>query len=154
MPNLNRFRPDVNEVLNPGRKYKPEVLRAMKAFARSKPWRGTFQERGEKFQSLNVALAAAYGIEPPELGMIDAAPDVIATPTGPIEFYAESECDLRNRHFVLRGLSVTTYLQYFAMILGKDPFEVMSWSINLFARIFPRSFAACDKVGPFLIKRS
>src|SRR5688572_23068258 len=57
----------VAEVLNPQKRFKPDVLRAVRAFARSKPWRGSVAERQDKFRMLNAALAAAYAIEPPQL---------------------------------------------------------------------------------------
>ncbi|MCZ7635725.1 MAG: hypothetical protein M5U12_06585 [Verrucomicrobia bacterium] len=41
-------------------RYKPEVLAALREFRHSRPWRGTVQERKEKFQILHAALCRIY----------------------------------------------------------------------------------------------
>jgi hypothetical protein len=57
----------VEEVLDPTMTFKPEVVRCVRRFARSKPWRGTTAERREKFRKFHVQLAAAFDIKPPRL---------------------------------------------------------------------------------------
>jgi hypothetical protein len=48
-------------------KFKPAVLRAVRLFAKKKPWRGSVEERQEKFRWLDRALAEAYGVEEPRV---------------------------------------------------------------------------------------
>src|SRR6516162_6521417 len=67
MPYRRNYPATVAEVLDPELKFKPAALRAVRAFARSKPWRGSIAQRKAKFRRLNGALAAAYGIGEPRL---------------------------------------------------------------------------------------
>jgi hypothetical protein len=57
----------VNEVLSPQMKFKPAALRAVRAFARNRPWSGSIESRKSKFRRLNHDLSLAYGIPEPEL---------------------------------------------------------------------------------------
>jgi hypothetical protein len=52
----------VNEVLSPQMKFKPAALRAVRAFARNRPWSGSIESRKSKFRRLNHDLSLAYGI--------------------------------------------------------------------------------------------
>ena len=129
----------VTEVLNADKKYKPAVLRAVRAFRASKPWRGTIVERQEKFHKLYADLAQAYGIpEPCLMFETDETKD-----SGSSAYYPAL------RTVVLRGrLSVLTALHEFAHVLhGRSERTACRWSINLFARIFPRSFSRCRSEG-------
>jgi hypothetical protein len=125
---------NVYEVLDDNMKFRAAVLRAVRAFARSKPWRGTLAERWQKFQRLNNALAIAHRIEPPMLvlgGDGEGSSD-------------RSHYEKRRHAIVLRGrLSVVTFLHEFAHALGKDERVACRWSINLFKKCFPASFARC-----------
>ena len=56
----------------------------------------------------------------------------------------------RNR-INLPTLSVVTYLHEFAHSRGADERQACGWSINLFRRIFPRSYARCRHQGHMLI---
>src|SRR5687768_3544547 len=67
MPFERNYPETVQEVLDPNLKFKPAALRAVRAFARSKPWRGTMAQRKAKFRRLNRALARAYGMAEPRL---------------------------------------------------------------------------------------
>ena len=48
-------------------------------------------------------------------------------------------------------LSVVTYLHEFAHARGADERQAVAWSVNLFARLFPRSFARLDQHGHTLV---
>ena len=41
-----------------------ETLRAVRAFASSKPWRGTLEERQSKFRQLHTDLCRIYNVNP------------------------------------------------------------------------------------------
>jgi hypothetical protein len=116
---------------------------ALVAFRRSKPWRGTFAERMEKFQTLRQAMSDAYGIEPT------------------LEFRGEENphrvgnggYDPRKKVIVLVGkLSVVTFLHCFCRARGKDRREAFRWSLSVFKKMFPLSFARCHAVGYMLIR--
>ena len=142
MPYRANYPATVQEVLDPAVRFKPAALRAVRAFARSKPWRGTFAERWEKFITLRQALSEVYGIAPI------------------LEFWGEegghsgSSCFVPRRNtIILRGrLSVVTFLHEFAHARGADERQACRWSINLFRRCFPRSFARCRAVGHTLVR--
>jgi hypothetical protein len=122
MPYRANYPRTVAEILNPRRKYKAAVLRALKAFRRAKPWRGTVHERRVKFLELHAALCAVYG-KTTALRFVAGAPDCYMPALDAI---------------VMGGLSVVTYLHEFGHALGKDERQTCAWSINLFRRIFPR----------------
>lgn len=134
----------VREVLNPRKKYRPAALAAVRRFARSKPWRGTIAERKEKFRRLNRELAEAYAIRRPRLifRLRRLWPAV------------GNGCYCRMTHTImLEGkLSVVTYLHEFGHARGFDERDACRFSINLFARCFPRSFARCQHQGHMLVQ--
>ena len=127
------------ECLDPHRKYKPAVLRAVKAFARSKPFVGTVVERQEKFKALNTALAAAYNVpEPCLIFQTDETRD------------SGSSCFVpASRTIILRGrLSVVTLLHEIGhSLFGRSERRACRWSLNLFRRCFPRSWARLQFEG-------
>ena len=130
--NMNSQYPQtVVECLDPSRKYKPAVLRAVRAFGRAKPWTGTIAERQAKFRELNVALSAAYGVEPPKL-VFGSNP----------ERDSGSSCYIPALNaIILHGYSVVSYLHEFAHFLfGRSERKACAWSLNLFRRCFPRSW--------------
>lgn len=144
MPYRANYPATVAEVLDPGLKYKPAALRAVRAFARSKPWGGAVPERKAKFHRLNRELAAAYGIPEPRLvfDRVEAG-----APSG------ESNYRPAGHAITLAGKpSVLTYLHEFAHARGADERQACRWSINLFRRCFPRSFARCRPVGHTLVR--
>jgi len=125
----------VSAVLVEGKKYKPAALAAMRDFRRSKPFRGTPEERLEKVQNLYRALAAAYGVE---------VPTVVHNPGAP-------DCYSPTLHRIrLSNLSVVTALHEFGHALGKDEEQTCRWSINLFRRFFPRAYSRLIPVGHML----
>jgi hypothetical protein len=141
---MSDYPQSIDEVLDPNRKYPPAVLQAIRAFRAAKAWQGSLSERQAKFQTLNTALAAAYSVEPPTLVFEnDDAQD------------SGSSCYIPGSNtIILRGrLSVVTYLHEFAHFrFGRSERKACEWSINLFARCFPRSFARCVRDGHMLRK--
>jgi hypothetical protein len=131
-------------VLDPALTFKPAALRAVRAFARSRPWRGSIAARKGKFRRLNGALAAAYGSTRPRLVFAGVEAD---TSSGASSYRPATHT------ITLAGkLSVLTYLHEFAHARGADERQACRWSINLFRRSFPRSFARCRAVGHTLVR--
>jgi hypothetical protein len=143
MPRRNNLL-TVAALVNDRKTFKPEVITAAKAYARSKPWQGTIEERQTKLKTFHEALCAAYeltiGIEFVEL-RAEAVTGGVAVSRDPLQI-------------VLQGkVSVVNYLHAFAKARGVGPRERFSWSINLFKRCFPKSFDRAEKVGPYLLQR-
>ena len=130
----------VAEILDNRMTFNPNALRAVRAFAKSKPWRGTIEERQQKFRQLNTDLSAAYGISAPTL--------VFAG------FGAGDSCDSSYRPatntITLTGLSVVTLLHEHAHARGMGERGATRWSVNIFRRCFPKSYAGCQQVGHML----
>jgi hypothetical protein len=144
MPYRRNYPATVAEVLDPAIRFKPAALRAVRAFARSKPWRGTVARRKGKFRRLNRQLAAAYGIVRPRLVFVGVE---AGAPSGASNYQPLSHT------ITLAGkLSVLTYLHVFAHARGADERQACRWSLNLFRRCFPRSFARCRPVGHTLVR--
>ena len=144
MPSRRDYPATVAEVLDPAMTFKPAALRAVRAFAASKPWRGSVARRKEKFRRLNRDLAAAYGIPEPRLAFAGVE---AGGPSG-----ASSYSPARHAVTLAGKLSVLTYLHEFAHARGADERQACRWSINLFRRCFPRSFARCRAVGHTLVR--
>ena len=144
MTNSNYPR-SVAECLSETIKFKPEVLRAVRRFAKMKPWRGTVPERQEKCRWLNRALADAYGVDEPRLVFgTDESKD------------SGSSCYIPSmRTIILKGrLSVVSYLHEVGHFLfGRSEHQACRWSINLFRRVFPKTFARCHWDGHMLRAR-
>lgn len=130
------------DVIDQNAKYKGATLKAVKAFRRSKPWRGTLAEQQAKFCALNRALARAYKMRIPRL--------VFQNGSG------SSSCSsyrLSTHTITLVGkLSVVTFLHEFGHARGFDERDTCYWSINLFRRCFPRSFARCRFEGHMVVR--
>lgn len=135
---MSNYPQTVAEVIDPNATFKPEALRAVKAFAKSKPWQGTLVERWQKFQKLNAELAAAYGIPVPTL---------VLSGSGEGDSGASSYCPATHT-ITLRGrLSVVTLMHELAHARGMGERGATKFSVNLFRRCFPRSFARCEHEG-------
>ncbi|MEI8194299.1 MAG: hypothetical protein WCI73_00160 [Phycisphaerae bacterium] len=141
---MNRDYPaTIVEILDDSLTFNPEALRAVKNFAKSKPWRGlTVEERQEKFRQLNTALSAAYGIPVPILVFAGSGSD-----TG------DSSYQPATNTIRLTGLSVVTLLHEHAHARGMGERGATKWSVNMFRRVWPRSFAKCQQVGHMLLRR-
>ena len=133
-PLLHGYPATIAECLRPNRTYNANCLRAMKRFRRAFPWYGSTEQRKEKLRILNIDLANAYRIDPPALHF-DA------------HYSRYSRID---NSIHLSDLSVVTYLHEFGHALGKGERSTCIWSINLFRRVFPRSYARYRHDGHFL----
>jgi hypothetical protein len=132
----------VEQLINDRKQYSEAVLEAVKEFARSKPYRGTNEERQAKYEALHVKLCAAYGIE-----ITLQFVSIVNAPLGGFTF------DDQTNVLTLTGkLSVVNYLHAFTAARGCGKRERFAWSLNLFKRCFPRSFERAEKVGPCLVQ--
>lgn len=131
------------EVLDDSIKYKREAIAAVKAFARRRPWKGSLRRRREKFGDLHLELCRVYGLRT-RLEFVGGAGGSGSSSYSP----REDVITLRGR------LSVVTYLHEFAHALcGSCERQACRWSLNLFRKCFPRSFARCEVVGHTLVRR-
>jgi hypothetical protein len=114
---------------------------AAAALARSKPWRGTVEERQDKFLAACPALAAALGIRTPELrfdGLDGSGSETSnVAPGGSV-----GGITLKGR------LSVVTFFWCLAARAGR--LDAMAWAVNLFRVEFPLSFSRCDLSGEYV----
>lgn len=118
----------------------PAIESAVKTFRRSKPWRGTVAERREKFLAFHKTLVES-GQLTARLTFSGSNPDNVDS--------VYSGLDLKTNVIKMHGrLSVVTYLWLVASALGET--RPMAFAINVFARFFPRSFAASNCEGRFV----
>jgi hypothetical protein len=144
MPSRRNYPATVQEVLSPAMRFKPAALRAVRAFARSKPWQGTLARRKRKFRRLNRDLSAAYGIAEPRL--------IFQNVEANLSSWASSYRPLTHTITLVGKLSVVTFLHEFAHARGFDERQACRWSLNLFRKCFPRSFARCRAMGHTLVR--
>lgn len=139
---MGHYPETVLEVIDDSMRFKASALRAVRAFAKSKPWRGSLDERKVKFSTLNKALAEAYGIQVPDIqfGIIDGS-------SSGGSHYIPSQ----HRIVLVGRLSVVTFLHEFGHARSKGERSACRWSINLFRRLFPRQFARLVGQGHMLI---
>lgn len=137
MPYRRNYPRTVSEVVDPAIKFRPAALRAVRALARSKPWRGTPEERMQKIGDAAARLAAAYEIQTPRLQFVRIGR---AAGNG---FYDPATHTIG----LIGRLSIVTFLHEFAHARGMDERRACRWSINMFRRVFPRSYARCRHEG-------
>jgi hypothetical protein len=137
MPSFASSMPSVADVLDDGATFEPAALAAVRGLARGKTWQGTDAERLAKFNECAAALAAAYRFQAWTVALADAA----------------HPASIDEEHHVLTvdRLSVVTFLNFMGHARGHDAVGALRWSINIFRRCFPRSFARMRQVGPYLI---
>ena len=87
--------------------FRPSTLRAAKSFASSKPWRGSLNERQQKFQQLHAALRQIYNVNPTLIFLGDGTGD-----SGLSNFQART-----NVITVCGRLSVITFLHEWGHVL-------------------------------------
>jgi hypothetical protein len=126
------YPPTLSAALGQPLKFPAATLKAVKTFARSKPWRGTLEERQLKFRQLHADLCRVYSVNPTLVIEGDGTGD-----SGGSSYSPESKV------ITLTGrLSVITFLHEWGHCLrGHSEFEACRWSLRLFQRCFPRSFA-------------
>ncbi len=111
--------------------FRPSTLRAVQAFACSKPWRGTLEERQAKFQRLHANFCGIYSVKP----MLVFEGDGTGESGGSSFQPGANVITLTGR------LSVITLLHEWGHVLkGSSEFEACRWSLRLFQKCFPRSF--------------
>lgn len=142
MPYTANYPDSVQEILRDNKKFKPDCLRAMKRFRRSKAWQGTTLERGTKFETLHNELCRVYGLNTTlRKGVINN------TSSGGSYFNpADDSITLNGR------LSVVTYLHELGHARGYDERKACIFSVNLFRRIFPRSFERATFDGHMVVQ--
>lgn len=124
---------NVEDVLAENRTYEPAALAAVKEFRATKAWRGTVEERREKFRAFHAAMKGVYNLpvelEFPSLNL-DSEP-------------SDASCyDARAKKIRMVGrLSVITYLHLLAAARGFNYRGRFGWSLNLFKRMFPLSWS-------------
>lgn len=138
------------QLIDHNQTFEPAALRAVKALARSKPWRGEWDQRFANLSQCLTALCEAYRIKPWQL-----------VHTGDrCGCSGASHVNPRLKRVHLRGrLSVVTLLHLFAKARfgfanDADHIRAMVWSATLFKRCFPISFARCRFVGGLLVNDS
>ena len=132
----------VLEIIDDDMRFRASVIRSVCRFAESGPWRGSVDERKEKFKTLNRQLARAYRIAEPDLqfSRIDGG-------TSGGSHYIPAL-----HQIVIQGkLSVVTYLHEFAHARGMGERDACRWSINLFRKCFSRQYARLLARGHMLI---
>lgn len=139
MPYRANYPATVAEVLNDSIRFNAAALGAVRELARAKPWRGSRAERVEKLNRCLTALSAAYGVARPEL-----RDDCV----GGGDCYVPSQNLIR----LSARLSVVTFLHEFAHARGFDERQAVRWSVNLFRRCFPRSYARCRQERHMLVR--
>jgi len=130
-----------SDVLCDNFRCKRGVRTALRELRHKKPWRGTIPERVANLQALHLALCEVYGLKT-RLTIIPRDCDSGGSNYRPGE----------DRITLIGRLSVVTYLHEFAHALGRDEWGACRWSLNLFRRIFRRSFASCHFEGHMLIR--
>jgi hypothetical protein len=136
MPSFSTL-PCVADVLDDGATFEPAALAAVRDLARGKPWQGTDAERLVKFNACAAALAAAYRFQPWTIALADES--------------HPAQIDEASHVLTVDRLSVVTFLHFMALARGQNVVGAMRWSINIFRRCFPRSFARMRQVGPYLV---
>lgn len=130
----------VEEVLDDDMKYKRATLVAMSRFKKSRPFRGTNEEKQEKFIRLNSEFSKAYDIPPPTL-------------VWPAQIGSSSAYFPVWNMIIMESYAVCTFLHEYGHALGFDERKTCKWSTNLFRRIFPRSFAKLEHRGHMLVTK-
>jgi hypothetical protein len=145
MSQADQYPRSVEEVLDESMTFNPLALRAVRAFARSRPWSGTLDERHQKFRTLHNDLCQVYGLDP-KPRLIFGNDHVSCS---------GSSCFIPSMDvIVLRGrLSAVSYLHEFAHARGMGERQACRWSINLFRRCFPRSWSRVTFEGHMIRRR-
>jgi hypothetical protein len=131
MTTINEYPATAAECIDDGMFFPAMVIQAVANLAKSKPWSGTLEERIGKLKTCAQELARAHDVAMPFLHVADGAIDCYRRGLKTI-------C-LNKRGDV--GPSVITFLHEFGHHLGYNEREACRYSLNLFKRYFPKSFA-------------
>lgn len=123
----------VKEVLDDNIDYKEGTHQAIKRFKVTKPYRGTKSEMQGKFRQLCDDLSKIYEIETPQIAFVkEFNPSSVYFPVGNLIVLREQ---------FNHTYSVVVFLHEYGHALKKDERETCRWSINLYRKHFPKSFA-------------
>jgi len=162
-PNQSRFRRAIRsnypntvvECLDADLKYKPEVLRAMKVFRRSHPWRDDHAGLSDALIELHVRLSHAYLGR--DAGRLSLMVDEHRSFVPHFRLLGPSPISTATQYSGLISLnermSLVSYLHEFAhAIFGPCERKACTWSLNLFRRIFPNSFGRLEHCGHVVVR--
>lgn len=135
--NRNVYPDTVAECIDDKLKFRQDTADAILRFKKIFPWRGTIRERRAKLRYLNRQLCGIYGID---VRMVFNR-QTLSCYKPSLNLIILSDC------------SVVTYLHEFAHALGRRETGACRWSLNLFKRYFPKSYAGNKHDGHMLIKR-
>jgi hypothetical protein len=144
MSRRDEYPATASEELREGMKYRAGALAAVRRLRRAGAWRGDDAVRFARYVRCVEELAAVYGMRTPRVirggRKTGCSGDSWYSPMG--------------HAICLRGrLSVVTMLHEFAHARGYGERRAVRWSVNLFRRVFPRSFERCREVGHVLVAR-
>ena len=122
--------------------YKPDAMNALRALARSKPWRGSLDERRAKIRTAFLALADVYGLDAWTIRWSGSG----FGDTG------SSYADRDKQEIVFKGRpSVVTLLYLVGVARGMQQVNPMIWACTAFKKRFPISFSRCEVRGGLLV---
>jgi hypothetical protein len=127
----------VEECIDDTLKFRKDTINEINRFKRFLPWRGTVRERRAKLRYLNRQLCGIYGINV----------RIVFNRQTPSCYKPSLNL------IVLEDCSVVTYLHEFAHAMGRNEKGACRWSLNLFKRYFPKSFAGNKQVGHMLVRK-
>lgn len=123
---------------------KKETYIIMRKFKKMKPYRGTLEERKQKFKWLNKELSKLYNIPIPKL---------IFENNYSYIFSGYSYYNSATHTICLYGrLSIITYLHEFAHALGYGEEEARNFSQTIFKTTFPILWSKLKEVDGLMIK--
>lgn len=148
----------IADVLIDNPRFPSGVCRAANRFAKSKPFRGAYAERCDKFAAtvslLNEALEMDVRIR------FEDGHDASTSLRSYVQWSEAIDGDDVVPTIVMVGkLSATTLLYLYAGCMtpfdGRmaDHWGRMRWAANIMKRFFPRSFAGLDTSGVYLIRQ-
>jgi hypothetical protein len=123
----------------------PEILAAVKRFAASKPYRGSTEERIEKFRTAINDICHAAGVEPPSVNF-----SIDETQGSGGSFYSPA-----TKQIFLNGtMSIITLLHELRHHLphGESEHVACAWSLRLFRDCFPGSWGRLSFNGHMAVK--
>lgn len=114
--------------------YKPEAIKALRAFKKKKTFKLSVEERIQAMDELLQSLAQAYTFEKP---ITLKAENMVGGFSGAshVKKYAD-----RFEIFLVGKASIITLLHEFAHCRGYDEHECKVWSLNLFRKVYPKQF--------------
>lgn len=140
----------IRDSLDISRKFKPQVLAAVKEYRASKPWSGCLTERVAKLSALHGKLCDIYG---KQIQLeTSAANDIGDTACAAVSVDESATEDVGQPKITISGrLSVQRYLTAFHYAVFNDAEDALSWGVSLFVRMFPDSASKLYAVGPYLV---